>query len=57
MSDKVESPTVQEVPEDAPVLHRVVDWTPEEEKKAKRKQVQLCTVQREQSTNNPPDLT
>ncbi|KAM3563615.1 hypothetical protein MY1884_001196 [Beauveria asiatica] len=36
MSEKVESPTVQEVPEDAPIA-RVVDWIPEEEKRAKRK--------------------
>ncbi|PQK10467.1 hypothetical protein BB8028_0002g07890 [Beauveria bassiana] len=36
MSEKVESPTVQEVPEDAPIA-RVVDWSPEEEKRAKRK--------------------
>ncbi|OAA41209.1 Major facilitator superfamily domain, general substrate transporter [Beauveria brongniartii RCEF 3172] len=36
MSEKIESPTVQEVPEDAPIA-RVVDWSPEEEKRAKRK--------------------
>ncbi|TQV98684.1 MFS transporter [Cordyceps javanica] len=38
MSDKLDSPTVQEVQEDVPAFSRiVVDWTPEEEKKAKRK--------------------
>ncbi|KAM3509552.1 hypothetical protein MY10362_000546 [Beauveria mimosiformis] len=36
MSEKVESPTVLEAPEDAPIA-RVVDWSPEEEKRAKRK--------------------
>ena len=40
MSAKIESPTVQEVQADVPTPTRVVDWTVEEEKKAKRKQVQ-----------------
>lgn len=40
MSEKIESPTVQEVPADLPTPTRIVDWTVDEEKKAKRKQVQ-----------------
>ncbi|KAJ6784329.1 hypothetical protein PWT90_07249 [Aphanocladium album] len=37
MSEKAESPTVREVLDDFPTPARVVDWSPEEEKKAKRK--------------------
>ncbi|KAJ3478079.1 hypothetical protein NLG97_g8672 [Lecanicillium saksenae] len=37
MSEKAESPTIREVYDDFATSSRVVDWTPEEEKKAKRK--------------------
>ncbi len=56
MSEKIESPTVQEVPADVPTPTRVVDWTIEEEKKAKRKQVQhYIKKSRYNSTNKYAD--